>query len=164
MSFEELFEFAYRRSFIPTLRVLADRVGLETIRGAACDAAAAEVERWASPLPSRELADWAALLKNPDHILEHALSFDVVEDAAHAFEVRVTACLWATTFRAAGAADLGYSWVCHPDFAMASAFNPAIKLQRTATLMQGAGHCNHRWTVERQSSSAFDDPQDRQDA
>jgi hypothetical protein len=39
------------------------------------------------------------------------------------------------------AADLESSWVCHPDFAMARAFNPEIRLRRDQTFMQGAAHC-----------------------
>ena len=87
------------------------------------------------------------MLKEPDEILRHAIAFDIVEDGGTAFEVRVTECLWASTFRAADAADLGYSWVCHPDFAMARAFNPEMRLRRDQTLMQGATHCNHRWEL-----------------
>ena len=57
-----------------------------------------------------------------------------MEDSETALEVRITECLWASTFRAADAADLGYSWVCHPDFAMARAFNPEMRLHRDRTL------------------------------
>jgi hypothetical protein len=147
MSFEEVFRFAYTNAFIPTMKVLADRVGLEAIQAAACDSAAAEMRRSAAALPSRELSDWAASLKQPSRLWRHVLSYDIVEDSARAFEVRVTECLWARTFRDAGAAELGYAWVCHPDFAMAPAFNPVLRLRRDTTLMQGGTHCNHRWEL-----------------
>jgi hypothetical protein len=97
----------------------------------------------------RCLADWAISLKEPSEILRNAIAFDVVEDSDSVFEVRVNECLWASTFRAADAADLGYSWVCHPDVAMAEAFNPDMRLSRDRTLMQGASHCNHRWELKR---------------
>lgn len=147
MTFEEVFKFAYVNSFIPTLKVLANRVGLETIQQAACDSAAADMRRSAASLPGRGLADWAASLKEPNRLLDHVLAYEIVEDSEHAFEVRVTECLWAATFRNADAADLGYSWVCHPDFAMATAFNPRMRLKRDATLMQGDTSCNHRWEL-----------------
>jgi hypothetical protein len=147
MSFEEVFRFAYVNSFIPTMKVLVSRVGLETIQEAACDAAAEEMRRSAESAPGRELADWAASLKKPNRLLEHVLTYDIVEDSQHAFEVRVTECLWAATFRDADAAELGYSWVCHPDFAMATAFNPRMRLTRDTTLMQGDRCCNHRWAI-----------------
>jgi hypothetical protein len=148
MSFEEVFHFAYARSFIPTMKNLAERVGMEVIQDAACDAAARAVGNAAASSPDRSLAAWAGLLKEPDEILRHAIAFDIVEDGETAFEVRVTECLWASTFRAADAADLGYSWVCHPDFAMARAFNPEMLLRRDQTLMQGSVHCNHRWELK----------------
>ena len=140
--------FAYARSFIPTMKTLAERVGMEVIQDAACDAAAQAVGSAAALSPDRSLASWARMLKEPDEIMRHAIAFDVVEDGETAFEVRVTECLWASTFRAADAADLGYSWVCHPDFAMARAFNPEMRLRRDQTLMQGATHCNHRWELK----------------
>jgi hypothetical protein len=148
MSYEEVFQFAYARSFIPTLKILAERVGMEVIRDAACESAAQAVGAAAASLPDRSLEAWAKMLKEPDEILGHAIAFDIVEDGESAFEVRVNECLWASTFRAADAADLGYSWVCHPDFAMAAAFNPDIRLRRDRTLMQGANHCNHRWELK----------------
>ncbi len=149
MSYEEVFHFAYARSFIPTMKILADRVGLEVIQDAACESAAHAVESGAASLADRSLSSWARSLKEPNAILRHALAFDIVEESEMVFEVRVTECLWASTFRAADAADLGYSWVCHPDFAMARAFNPDFRLRRDRTLMQGATSCNHRWEVTR---------------
>ena len=146
--YEEIFHFAYARSFIPTMKILSERVGMDVIQDTACDAAARAVGGFAASLPDRGLSSWAKLMKEPDDVLRHAISFDIVEDGETAFEVRVTDCLWASTFRAADAADLGYSWVCHPDFAMAEAFNPEMRLRRDRTLMQGATHCNHRWELK----------------
>jgi len=148
MSFEEVFRFAYARSFIPTMKTLAERVGMEVIQNTACETAAQVIEEVAASLPDRSLAAWAVSIKAPDPIMRHAVAFDIVEDSETAFEVRITECLWASTFRAADAADLGYSWVCHPDFAMARAFNPDLSLRRDRTLMQGASHCNHRWEMK----------------
>lgn len=147
MTFEEVFRFAYVGSFIPTMKVLAGRIGLEAVQSAACDAAAAETGRRAAALPDRGLASWAAQLKSPSRLWKHVLGYEIVEDTERVFAVRVTRCLWATTFRGADAAELGYAWVCHPDFAMATAFNPAMRLTRDATLMQGDSHCNHRWEI-----------------
>jgi hypothetical protein len=148
MSYEQVFQFAYARSFIPTIKLLAERVGLDVIQDTACESAAQAVDAAAASSPDRSLAAWAKMLKEPDEILRHAIAFDIVEDSETAFEIRVTECLWASTFRAADAADLGYSWVCHPDFAMARAFNPDMRLRRDHTLMQGATHCNHRWELK----------------
>jgi hypothetical protein len=51
--------------------------------------------------------------------------------------------LWAETFKKMNATDLGYNTCYRPDFAMARAYHPKIGLERTKTLMQGDGYCNH---------------------
>jgi len=43
------------------------------------------------------------------------------------------------------AADLGYDICCHPDFELARAYHPKIRLKRTKTLMQGDGYWNHTY-------------------
>ena len=148
MSFEEVFHFAYARSFIPTMKNLAERVGMEVIQDTACETAGQMIGSVAASLPDRSLSTWVASIKEPDPIMRHAVAFDIVEDSETVFEIRLIECLWASTFRAADAAELGYSWVCHPDFAMARAFNPEMRLRRDRTLMQGASHCNHRWEMK----------------
>ena len=60
MSFEEVFHFAYARSFIPTMKNLAGRVGMEVIQDTACETAAQVIGGVAASLPDRSLAAWAA--------------------------------------------------------------------------------------------------------
>ena len=83
-----------------------------------------------------------------DYFWSHVLSMKRVESTPTAVEVRVTECLWVSTFRAADAADIGYACICHPDFASTTAFNPKMRMIRTKTLMQGHEYCNHRWIME----------------
>jgi hypothetical protein len=76
------------------------------------------------------------------------LEMEIVEDSEQAFELKVTKCIWASTFLEAKAGDLGFAMVCHGDYAWAESFNPKIKLVRDKTLMEGDPICNHRyvWT------------------
>jgi hypothetical protein len=76
------------------------------------------------------------------------LEMEIVEDTDEAFELKVTKCIWASTFLEADAGDLGFAMVCHGDYAWAESFNPKIKLVRDKTLMEGDAICNHRyvWT------------------
>ena len=94
------------------------------------------------------MAAWVAVLKTPDPLVDHVLTTEIVDESDTAVEVRITECLWAKTFREADAADLGYACICHPDFAMAKAFNPNMRMIRDKTLMEGHSHCNHRWVME----------------
>ncbi|MEW6336456.1 MAG: hypothetical protein ACOY3Y_06265 [Acidobacteriota bacterium] len=50
--------------------------------------------------------------------------------------------------RPEGAAKLGRAWVCHPDFVVASALDPAMQLRRDTTQMQGEAHCRQCWEME----------------
>lgn len=55
---------------------------------------------------------------------------------------RFTRCVWAEAFRAINAADIG-CWICQGDGPVAAAFNPAIRLRLTKTLMAGDDCCDH---------------------
>ena len=56
-------------------------------------------------------------------------------------DIRVTSCLWAETFRAAGAGDLGYAVTCYQDVGMAEALGDLLTMERPSTLMEGGEAC-----------------------
>jgi hypothetical protein len=98
-------------------------------------------------------------IDNPEHSLasfveygkeayENMLTYEIIEETDKVYEMKVTECLWAKTFRDQNAADIGYATICHGDFSEARAYHPKLKLERTKTLMQGHDCCNHRWTWE----------------
>jgi hypothetical protein len=148
MTYEKAYQFAYAREFIPMMKVLVDRVGLETIQDAASESVRRVAPARFAALPARDMAAWIAVLKTPDPLVDHVLTTEIVDESDTAVEVRITECLWAKTFREADAVDIGYACICHPDFAMAKAFNPNMRMIRDKTLMQGHTHCNHRWVME----------------
>lgn len=74
-----------------------------------------------------------------------ALEIDVLERGPDRLSFNVTRCRYAEMYRALGLADLGASLSCQRDFALIEGFNPAIGLQRTQTLMEGASHCDFRF-------------------
>ncbi len=151
MTWEEIFKFAYGGP-IPTFLKLADQIGrkrfVEMLQNAAAAAATEGMAKDPTPAAKRTLAAWMAWSNEPSGMFQHVLVYDKVRDEPAVVEVRVTQCLWAKTFRAAGAADIGYACICHPDFAAASGWNPKLKLIRTKTLMQGDEYCNHRFVME----------------
>lgn len=148
MTYEEVFQFALGRIYVPTMRVLTKKVGLDVLEKAACEAAFKRTEAAASRFPKRDLSAFTAVFKNPNPHAEHMLTMEVVEDTDAAFEMKFTECLWAKTFREANAADIGYRCICRADYATAEAFNPKLKLVRDKTLMQGHSYCNHRCVME----------------
>jgi L-2-amino-thiazoline-4-carboxylic acid hydrolase len=61
-------------------------------------------------------------------------------------DFNVTRCRYAEFYKDLGLADLGYLVHCNRDHAMIDGFNPDLKLTRTQTVMEGASHCDFRFT------------------
>lgn len=152
MTYAEIFKFAYAEGFIPGMQQLAEILGreklLDLLKESNDKAAAKQVAEFARKLPKRDLAAWMADFRKPNPFWEHVLTFELPEDTPTVVQMKITECLWAKTFRDAGAADIGYACSCHPDKASALAFNPKMKFTRTQTLMQGAPFCDHRYELE----------------
>jgi hypothetical protein len=154
MTFEEVYEFAFKTNFIPTLKWLGDELQfddfIETLKRARSKVALQQGQGAAESLPINDFAAYKGFVLTlwSDRLWKHALTLDVTEETDEALEIKVTECLWAKTFRANGAADIGYAAICHPDFAHAQGFNPKISMTRTKCLMQGDVCCNHRWAWE----------------
>jgi L-2-amino-thiazoline-4-carboxylic acid hydrolase len=76
---------------------------------------------------------------------EDALDYSVIEQSQDAFAIDVTGCRYAEFYKELGEPELGFLLVCSADFTTAEGFGPDIKLTRTQTIMQGAGHCDFRY-------------------
>jgi hypothetical protein len=74
-----------------------------------------------------------------------ALEIDLLEQSGQRLAFNVTRCRYAELYRALGLADLGSSLSCQRDFALVEGFNPAIRLKRTQTIMEGAPFCDFRF-------------------
>jgi len=92
---------------------------------------------------------FAGPFRNPDSGVGRTIVREIVEDNENVFEMRITECLTEKVFREANALDLGYACVCHADFGLTDGMEIKIKLERSKTLMQGHGCCNHRYVLER---------------
>ena len=78
---------------------------------------------------------------------DNALEIDLLEQSEQKLSFNVTRCRYAEMYRALGLGDLGATLSCNRDFALIDGFNPDATLTRTQTIMQGAPHCNFRYTV-----------------
>lgn len=73
-----------------------------------------------------------------------ALDYEMLElDAARA-SIDVRGCKYAEMMRRLDALDLGADLICEMDHAMA--IGAGLHLERTQTCMQGASHCDFRYT------------------
>ena len=135
MSYESIFNFAFRDHLIPILKELSTRYPKEEFLEMIKDSASQAFTR-------KDVMDKSN--NNLNQVFwKHVIEREVVEDSDTAFELKITKCLWEKVYHEADAADLGYAIVCHTDFATAEASGQ--KLVRTKTLMQGDDCCNHRW-------------------
>jgi hypothetical protein len=82
---------------------------------------------------------------------DDALDYHVIEQLQDAFAIDVTRCRYAEFYKELGEPELGFLLVCSADFTTAEGFGPDIKLTRTQTIMQGAGHCDFRYKRSREA-------------
>jgi hypothetical protein len=62
-----------------------------------------------------------------------------------AWRFDVTRCRYAELYRELGMADLGAQLSCRRDAALVEGFDPAIRLERSQTIMEGADHCDFHY-------------------
>lgn len=77
-----------------------------------------------------------------------ALELEVLDRGDTKLSFNVTRCRYAEMYKEHGLEEFGYLLSCGRDFAMIEGFNPKIKLRRTQTIMQGAEHCDFRFSLE----------------
>jgi hypothetical protein len=77
-----------------------------------------------------------------------ALEIEVKEQTATTFTFNVTRCRYAETYKAMGLGEIGHLLSCNRDGAFCEGYDPKLKLERTQTIMQGASHCNFKYTYE----------------
>ena len=152
MSFQEVFKFAYG-DFIELMQTFANEIGqeklLEMLKRESEVYAKKEAQEYLKKLPKNDFATFRAETKEkPNRFWEHVVTKVITEDTESSFEEKITECLFAKTFREAGAADIGYAYCCYYDFPSAQAYNPKLKLIRTKTLMEGDDCCNPRYIWE----------------
>jgi len=80
-------------------------------------------------------------------LAEGSLIVDVLEASDERFEFNVTRCKFAEMYEEMGARDLGYLLSCNRDFAMFEGMAPDLDFSRTQTRMEGASHCDFRYST-----------------
>jgi len=150
LTYRQMFGLQYGDA-IRLARAVEGAIGKDALLAALKKATSERMTRFgemqAKQAGDTSLGAYVRQFKDPQ-AYESTLTMEIVEDTERAFEMRVTECLWATTFRNANAGDLGEAWVCHGDHGWAAGFNPRIRLVRDKTLMHGDACCNHRYVLE----------------
>ncbi len=149
LTYRQMFQLRYGATFIPLIEVMKKSLGQEKTIAMLTQMTEQGAAAQAQTVAKQSGNDLAALKKvygNPQ--LANIWTPEVVRDTESIYELRVTECLWASTFRQANLAEEGHAVVCLADFALVKALNPKIELKRDKTLMQGHDYCNHCYTVK----------------
>jgi hypothetical protein len=80
---------------------------------------------------------------------DDAVQYEIIELTPEKIAMNVTQCRYAEMYRELGIEELGFTLSCTRDFALVEGFNPRIKLERSQTIMEGAEHCDFRFTLEK---------------
>ncbi|UCE54311.1 MAG: L-2-amino-thiazoline-4-carboxylic acid hydrolase [Desulfobacterales bacterium] len=146
--FSQTYEDAFRWKFdyyINIMKRFSDYLGMDKLLELIKRAVEENNKRIATDNPKHTLSKFVEYGKEA---YKNMMVYEVIEESDEVFEMKVTECLWAKTFRDKKATDIGYATICHGDFTEAGAYHPKLRLKRTKTLMQGHDCCNHRWTWE----------------
>jgi hypothetical protein len=78
-----------------------------------------------------------------------ALEIEVKDQTDQSFTFNVTRCRYAETYKAMGLGEIGHLLSCNRDGAFCEGYDPKLKLERTQTIMQGASHCDFKYTYKK---------------
>jgi L-2-amino-thiazoline-4-carboxylic acid hydrolase len=78
-----------------------------------------------------------------------ALEIEVKEKTDTSFTFNVVRCRYAETYKAMGLGEIGALLSCNRDGAFCEGYDPKLKLDRSQTIMQGASHCDFKYTYEK---------------
>ena len=161
LTMSEAFRFAFQWTYIPLMKEIAARIGREKLVEMIKEATGVYwgqlARNYAQRIQKRGLDDFlgwdtlGALIEDAERrqsFWSYGLTSQRIEHTPKSYEIKITECLWAQTFREVNAADLGFATICYGDEAMAAAFDPRLKLTRTSTLMNGDDSCHFRWVWE----------------
>jgi len=145
-TYEKAWQWRYNY-YIDMMEELAKVLGREKLIELLKDGKDVIKLRGAENDPNFKLSDYGKYIENSDYF-NNALTFEIIDNTNELFEVKITECLWAKTFRERNAEDIGYATICHGDFSGARAMHPKLHLERTKTLMQGFDCCHERFVFE----------------
>ncbi len=161
LTMREAFRFAFLWTYIPMMQALAAQIGREKLVAMVKEATgiywAQQARGFAQRLQKKDRDAFFSMdtlettIDNAErrkHFWSLAITTQSIEDTPKSYEMKVTECLWAQTFREANAGDIGFASICYGDEAMAAAFDQRLKLIRIKALMKGDDCCHFRWVWE----------------
>lgn len=84
---------------------------------------------------------------------EDALKIEVRRKTDTEYDFDVVRCRYAEMYREMGLGEIGHLLSCQRDGSFCEGYDPKLKMKRTQTIMQGASHCDFRYTYEDEGGS-----------
>ncbi len=138
----------------PLIEALSEKFGraevLDTVRAAIIQIAEQQGRELAAGLGGCDLLRFAASLEAWKK--DGALQIEVLEQSPTRFAFNVVRCRYAELYASLGLKDAGAVLSCNRDAALIGGFNPQVRFERTQTIMQGAPHCDFRYTLDDEGS------------
>ncbi len=161
LTMREAFRFAFLWNYIPMMQALAAQIGrekfIEMLREATDIYWGQQARNFAQQLQKKDLYAYFGMdtleptvdnAEHRKHFWSLAISTQRIGATPKSYEMKVTECLWAQTFREANAGDIGFASICYGDEVMAAAFDQRLKFTRTKVLMKGDDCCHFRLVWE----------------
>jgi predicted hydrocarbon binding protein len=78
----------------------------------------------------------------------NAYDMEVLQQTPANFDFNIKRCSYAEMYKELGLADIGHLLSCQRDGVFCEGFDPKIRMQRTQTVMEGASHCDFRFSYD----------------
>lgn len=112
MTLEQVYNFCYKRWYIPAMQNLMNQIGkeqfLEMLKKSS-DMFYESSQKTDINYQERTLTVFANNTIKACENWKDRLTFEILNNSEELFEIRFTECLWAKTFREAKASDIGYA-------------------------------------------------------
>jgi hypothetical protein len=76
-----------------------------------------------------------------------ALEMEMLEETPENVNFNITRCRYAEMYKEMGLGHIGHLLSCNRDGTFCEGYDPSIKFERTQTIMNGASHCDFRYSV-----------------
>ena len=152
MTAREVFQFKYQIGFIDYMKKLQKYIGkekfIEMLKKASVESDVELVRDFVKKLRKNDFEMYKMMTKSLHPPYNLARVLEIVEDTDNVYEMKITECLWAQTFKEADAAEIGYAMICYSGEAQTSAFNSKLKFYNPKNLMKGDDVCIYRYVWE----------------
>jgi len=139
------------RVVVPLLQAFAEKMGREQALAVAAKViqalARAAGHEMAEKLGVNDMAAFTGVVRDV-WAQNKALEMAVLEETDRKLSFDVTRCAYVELYEKLGIKEFGCCLSCNRDAGFAEGFNPRLKLQRTQTIMEGAPHCDFRFSLE----------------